>query len=99
LQRANTHASFRRCFQSEKFKFETTRLIELAGEVVTPVRVEECRIRMEARVRHLHKMGGEQLEQLGGGIATEVEILRVHASAAFIKGDKYINPKMVAADL
>lgn len=49
-------------------------------------------IQMEARVLNLHAMGGERLEQLGGGVAAEVEILRVHADSEFVLEDRYIDP-------
>ncbi len=37
-------------------------------------------------------MSGQKLGELGGGIAAEVEILRVHASEEFIQGENYIDP-------
>ncbi len=32
---------------------------------------------MEARAQNLHRISGAKLEQLGGGIAAEIEIVRV----------------------
>jgi flavin reductase (DIM6/NTAB) family NADH-FMN oxidoreductase RutF len=34
---------------------------------------------------------GAKLEQLGGGIAAEVEIVRVHVANDFVLGDRYID--------
>jgi len=33
-----------------------------------------------------------KLEELGGGIAAEVEIIRVHVASDFVLGDRYIDP-------
>ncbi|MDR5774479.1 MULTISPECIES: hypothetical protein [unclassified Caballeronia] len=48
---------------------------------------------LEARVRHIHRMGGEKLQALGGGVAAEVEIVRVHADEAFVKNMHHIDAK------
>jgi flavin reductase (DIM6/NTAB) family NADH-FMN oxidoreductase RutF len=32
------------------------------------------------------------LRQLGGGVAAEVEIIRVHVDSAFVLGENYIDP-------
>jgi len=48
---------------------------------------------MEARVRTLHQMGGDKLEKLGGGVAAEVEIVRVHVANDLVVGDNYIDPQ------
>jgi len=79
-------------FRFEKDKFGAAGLTELASEVVKPARARECPVQMEARVRHLHRMKGTKLEELGGGLAAEVEILRVHVAEQFISGDNYIDP-------
>jgi flavin reductase (DIM6/NTAB) family NADH-FMN oxidoreductase RutF len=79
-------------FRFEKHKFETAGLTSLPSEVIKPSRAAECPIQMEARVRRLHQMSGQKLEELGGGVAAEVEILRVHANEEFIAGDNYIDP-------
>ena len=47
---------------------------------------------MEARVQNLHRIGGAKLEQLGGGIAAEIEIVRVHVANDFVLGNRYIDP-------
>ena len=48
---------------------------------------------MEARVTHLQCMQGAKLNELGGGISAEVEILRVHVSEEFITGEHHIDPQ------
>jgi flavin reductase (DIM6/NTAB) family NADH-FMN oxidoreductase RutF len=78
-------------FHFEKCKFEEAGLTQLASECVKPLRAAECPIHMEARVRHVRKMGGAKLEELGGGVAAEVEIIRVHADEAFIKSGNHID--------
>jgi hypothetical protein len=41
--------------------------------------VQECPVHMEAMVRNIHELqGDERLRKLGGGSAVEVEILRIH---------------------
>lgn len=80
-------------FRSEKDKFKAAQLTELASELVRPVRVAECPFQLEARVLSIHRLGGERLQALGGGVAAEVEILRVHASPEFVMGENYINPE------
>jgi flavin reductase (DIM6/NTAB) family NADH-FMN oxidoreductase RutF len=37
-------------------------------------------------------MEGEKLKQLGGGIAAEVEVIRVHVASELIAGNNYIDP-------
>jgi flavin reductase (DIM6/NTAB) family NADH-FMN oxidoreductase RutF len=36
---------------------------------------------------------GERLEKLGGGVAAEVEIVRVHVAEEFVLGENYIDPQ------
>ena len=40
----------------------------------------------------MHPLGGEKLNQLGGGIAGVLEVLRVHVAEEFILKDNYIDP-------
>jgi flavin reductase (DIM6/NTAB) family NADH-FMN oxidoreductase RutF len=79
-------------FRFEADKFAAAGLTPLASELVQPARARECSVHMEARVNRLHKMGGDKLEQLGGGVAAEVEIIRVHVASDLIVGDNYIDP-------
>jgi len=80
-------------FRFEKDKFGAAGLTPRPSEVVRPARVAECPVQMEARVRRLHAMSGERLESLGGGIGSEIEILRVHVDSSFVHEDAYIDPK------
>jgi flavin reductase (DIM6/NTAB) family NADH-FMN oxidoreductase RutF len=79
-------------FRFEKDKFGAAGLRPIPGELVKPARVAECPIQMEARVIRLHRMEGQKLNALGGGLAAEVEIVRVHAAEDFLKGSNYIDP-------
>jgi flavin reductase (DIM6/NTAB) family NADH-FMN oxidoreductase RutF len=80
-------------FHFEKQKFEAAGLTPLASELVQPNRVAECSAHLEARVLAMHRLGGEKLNQLGGGFAGEVEVLRVHVAEDFILKDHYIDPE------
>jgi flavin reductase (DIM6/NTAB) family NADH-FMN oxidoreductase RutF len=80
-------------FHFEADKFSASGLTPLDSEVVKPARVRECPVHMEARVHHLHRMHGRKLDDLGGGVAAEVEILRVHVAPEFILGDNYVDPE------
>ncbi|HLH35579.1 MAG TPA: flavin reductase family protein [Alloacidobacterium sp.] len=80
-------------FRYEREKFEASGLTPSASEAVKPMRVAECPVQMEARVVKLHRMRGEKLDQLGGGIAAEVEILRVHVDEEFVISGHYVDPQ------
>jgi flavin reductase (DIM6/NTAB) family NADH-FMN oxidoreductase RutF len=80
-------------FRFEADKFGASELTQLPSELVRPARVTECPVHLEARVVKLHRMNGEKLAQLGGGVAAEVEIIRVHVATEFIQGDNYIDPQ------
>ena len=41
----------------------------------------------------MHALNGEKLRSIGGGVAAEIEILRVHADCDFVAGDNYIDPE------
>ena len=79
-------------FRYEPHKFEVAGLTPLASEAVQPMRAEECPVHMEARVRKLHKLEGEKLAQLGGAVAAEVEILKVHVASELVIDDHYVDP-------
>jgi flavin reductase (DIM6/NTAB) family NADH-FMN oxidoreductase RutF len=80
-------------FRFEADKFRAAGLTTLVSESVRPARARECPVQLEARVIQLHRMKGDKLKQLGGGIAAEVEVLRVHISKEIIVGGNYIDPE------
>jgi flavin reductase (DIM6/NTAB) family NADH-FMN oxidoreductase RutF len=82
-----------RQFRFEPDKFGVSGLSPLPSEVVKPQRIKECPVHLEARVVHLHTLGGEKLNQLGGGVAAEVEVLRVHVADEFVLGENHIDPE------
>lgn len=82
-----------RQFRFEPDKFAGPGLSPLPSEVVKPERAKECPVHMEARVLRLHTLSGEKLNQLGGGVAAEVEVLRVHVADEFILGENHIDPE------
>ena len=79
-------------FHYEREKFHAAALTPMASELIKPARVQECPIQMEARVRSTHALGGEKLQKIGGAIAAEVEIVRVHAASHLVLNRRYINP-------
>jgi flavin reductase (DIM6/NTAB) family NADH-FMN oxidoreductase RutF len=79
-------------FRFEKDKFAISGFTPIGSEMVQPVRARECPVHMEARVTAMHRMEGERLKQLGGGLAAEVEIVRVHVAPDLIVGENYIDP-------
>ena len=80
-------------FRFEADKFAAAGLTPLASELVQPARARECSVHLEARVTRLHKMSGDRLQQVGGGVAAEVEVVRVHVANDLIVGDNYIDPQ------
>ncbi len=82
-----------RQFHFEPDKFGASELKPMPSEVVQPERVRDCPIHLEGRVVHLHTMNGEKLNQLGGGVAAEVEVLRVHVAEEFVLDENHIDPE------
>jgi len=82
-----------RQFRFEPNKFDASGLSPMTSEVVKPERAKECPVHLEARVVRLHTLSGEKLNELGGGVAAEVEVLRVHVANEFILGDNHIDPE------
>jgi flavin reductase (DIM6/NTAB) family NADH-FMN oxidoreductase RutF len=74
-------------------KFSASGLSPIPSEIVRPERAKECPVHLEARVVHLHTLSGEKLNQLGGGVAAEVEVLRVHVADEFVLGENHIDPE------
>jgi flavin reductase (DIM6/NTAB) family NADH-FMN oxidoreductase RutF len=58
-------------FRFEKDKFAIAGLTPIRSELVRAARAAQCPVHLEARVNKLHRMGGEKLRQLGGGLAAE----------------------------
>jgi len=79
-------------FRFEKEKFEASGLTPITSEQVKPMRASECPVQMEAKLTKLHHLGGDKLNQLGGGLAAEVEIVRVHVASEFVVDDHYVDP-------
>jgi flavin reductase (DIM6/NTAB) family NADH-FMN oxidoreductase RutF len=79
-------------FRFERDKFEIAGLTPIASELVRPARALQCPVHLEARVNKLHRMGGEKLRELGGGLAAEVEVVRVHVAADLVIGESYVDP-------
>lgn len=80
-------------FRYEHQKFEASGLTPMPSETVKPMRAAECPVHMEARVVKLHTMNGEKLNALGGGVAAEVEIVRVHVDEEFVLSGHYVDPE------
>lgn len=81
-------------FHFERDKFAAAGLTALASECVRAQRVKECPVQLEATVNHIHVLRGEpRLNNLGGGAAVEVRILKVHVRSDFILGERYVNPE------
>lgn len=79
-------------FRFEKEKFDAANLTPLPSESVQPKRAKECPVHMEACVTKMHRLEGEKLKQLGGGLAAEVEIVKVHVASDLVTDEKYIDP-------
>jgi Conserved protein/domain typically associated with flavoprotein oxygenases, DIM6/NTAB family len=58
---------------------EVEKLASLSGKRPVP-ELKECAVHLEAKVTQLH----QRLQYLGGGVAAEIEILRVHVASEFI---------------
>ena len=79
-------------FRYKREKFDAAALTPIKSDLVVPARVKECPVQMEARVNAVHTLAGEKLEKIGGGVAAEVEIVRVHVSEDLVMQDRYIDP-------
>ena len=80
-------------FHFEQDKFQAASFTRIPSETVSAPRAKECPVHMEAVVRKIHKLAGEErLRKLGGGSAVEVEILRVHVRPEFVLKENYIDP-------
>jgi flavin reductase (DIM6/NTAB) family NADH-FMN oxidoreductase RutF len=75
-------------FRYEHDKFGAAGLTPVASECVQPPRVAECPLQLEALVRSIRPLGAAE----NGALAVEVEVVRVHAWAEIVQGDRHINP-------
>jgi len=82
-----------RQFRFEPNKFDASGLSPMASEVVKPERAKGVPCAPGSASVRLHMLSGEKLNQLGGGVAAEVEVLRVHVASEFILGDNHIDPQ------
>ena len=78
-------------FQFEREKFQAAGLTPMDSELVKPARAKECPVHIEARVLAVHELSGERLEQLGGGVAAEVEVVRIHVASDLVIKDRYFD--------
>jgi len=80
-------------FRFEPDKFAVAGFTPLASECVRAPRVQECPAQLEAAVSRIHMLEGEpRLNQLGGGAAVEVRILKVHIRSDFVFGENHVDP-------
>lgn len=80
-------------FRHEADKFRAAQFTPMASECVSVPRVQECPAQLEAVVRKMHPLEGDRrLKELTGGVAVEVEILRVHLRKDFILEENYVDP-------
>lgn len=75
-------------FRYERDKFGAARLTPMPSELVAPPRVAECPLHLEAVVRDIRPLGGAE----SGTLAVEVEVVRVHARAEIVHGERHICP-------
>jgi flavin reductase (DIM6/NTAB) family NADH-FMN oxidoreductase RutF len=78
-------------FHFEREKFSAAGLTPMESELVKPARAKECPVHLEARVRAVHELSGERLKQLGGAMAAEIEVVRVHVTSDLVIKDRYID--------
>jgi len=73
-------------------KFAAAGFTPLASEKVSAPRVKECPAQLEGTVRKLHYFEGEpRIQALTGGVAAEVQVLRVHVRKDFVLERNYVN--------
>lgn len=77
-------------YRHEARKFEAAGLSPVPADLVKPPRAQECPVHLEARVREIHPMGGEDSHLA----AIEAQVVRVHIDEALMlprEGD-YVDP-------
>jgi flavin reductase (DIM6/NTAB) family NADH-FMN oxidoreductase RutF len=88
-----------RQFRFEPNKFDASGLSPMTSEVVKPERAKECPVHLEARVVRLHTLSGEKLNELGGGVAAEVEVASARRERVHPGRQPHRSGEMVAIDL
>jgi flavin reductase (DIM6/NTAB) family NADH-FMN oxidoreductase RutF len=76
----------RRGYRHVAEKFSEARLTPIASELVSPPRVAECPVQMEATLQAAHPIGA------GGALALEVAVVRVHADEEILAEPDRIDP-------
>jgi flavin reductase (DIM6/NTAB) family NADH-FMN oxidoreductase RutF len=80
-------------FRFVQNKFAAGGFTAVASERVRAARVKECPVQLEGTVRQLHGLTGDRrLEEQGGAVAAEVEVVRVHVHERFVISGNYIDP-------
>ncbi|MEC3976562.1 flavin reductase family protein [Amycolatopsis sp. H20-H5] len=69
---------WKRGYRHEPDKFGRAGLTPVASETVSPPRVAECPVAMEAVVEAVHGIAEDDPEQRGGIVTIEVRVQRVH---------------------
>ena len=69
-------------YRHARDKFTTAGLTALPSELVTPPRVAECPIHLEARLEAAHPLAAADAARRGTLVALEVHVVRVHVSEA-----------------
>jgi flavin reductase (DIM6/NTAB) family NADH-FMN oxidoreductase RutF len=79
-------AKRRRGYRHVAEKFSEAGLTPVASELVSPPRVAECQVHMEATLQAAHPVGD------GGAFALEVAVIRVHADEEILAEPDRIDP-------
>lgn len=74
----------RRGYRFERDKFAISGLTPVASETVSPPRVLECPVQLEARVEATHGVAEDDAAQRGRVVTFEVRIQRVHVEEAIL---------------
>jgi flavin reductase (DIM6/NTAB) family NADH-FMN oxidoreductase RutF len=86
-------ATKRAQFRFARDKFAAAGLTPIASEEVRAARVKECPVQLEGTVRRLHELEGDpRLTDQEGGVAAEVEVVRVHVRQQLVVRGHYIDP-------
>ena len=78
-------------FHFEPEKFDAARSRRLAAKLVKAARAEECPVPVGSASASDARDGRDGLEELGGGVAAEVEVVRVHVASNLVIEDRYID--------